>query len=103
MGWVSITLDVEADRAEALADALLERGALSVDVSDAHAGSPYERAIFDEPDEPAQAAWQLHRVCALFDAQIACEALVREACADAGLPEMPAFAADTVPEQDWVR
>jgi len=70
MGWVSITIDVETDRAEALADALLEQGALSVDVSDAQAGSPHERAIFDEPDEPAHAHWQLNRVCALFDADV---------------------------------
>jgi ribosomal protein L11 methyltransferase len=103
MAWVSITIDVAGDRAEALADALLERGALSVDVSDAQAGSADERAIFDEPDEPARAHWQVNRVCALFDAQVAHQRLLREACEDAGLEQMPAFVAHTVPEQDWVR
>jgi hypothetical protein len=51
MAWVSIAIDVEAECAEAVADALLERGACSVDVSDAQAGSVAERPIFDEPDE----------------------------------------------------
>ena len=50
MPWVSIAIDVDADRAQAVADALLEHGACSVDVSDAQAGSAQERAIFDEPD-----------------------------------------------------
>jgi ribosomal protein L11 methyltransferase len=103
IGWVSVTIDVEADRAETLADALLERGALSVDVSDAQAGGPHERAIFDEPDEPAQPHWQLNRVCALFDAGVEYQSLVRDACADAGLAQMPELVAHSVPEQDWVR
>ena len=46
MAWVSIAIDVEADRAEAVADALLERGACSVDVSDAQAGSIAEKYHF---------------------------------------------------------
>jgi len=103
MGWVSITIDVEADRAEALADALLEQGALSVDVSDAQAGSPHERAIFDEPDEPAHAHWQLNRVCALFDADVEYQSLVRAACTDAGLGSAPVLVVDSIPERDWVR
>jgi ribosomal protein L11 methyltransferase len=102
-GWVSVTIDVEASQAEALADALLERGALSVDVSDAQAGSPQERAIFDEPDEPAHAHWQLNRVCALFEDQVEYRTLVREACAEAGFAQMPALITESVPERDWVR
>ena len=103
MAWVSVAIDVKQDRAEAVADALLEYGALSVDVSDAQAGSDEERAIFDEPNEPAHAHWIRNRVCALFDEQADYQRLVRAACEDAGLEELPGVAAELVPEQDWVR
>ena len=39
MSYVALTFDADADSAEAWADALLEAGALSVDVADAHAGT----------------------------------------------------------------
>ena len=103
MAWVSVAIDVKQERAEAVADALLEYGALSVDVSDAQAGSDEERAIFDEPDEPAHAHWIRNRVCALFDEQADYQRLVHAACADAGLEELPGICAELVPEQDWVR
>jgi len=48
MPWLSATTTVPRDFAEPYSDALLEAGALSVDVSDADAGTAGERAIFDE-------------------------------------------------------
>jgi ribosomal protein L11 methyltransferase len=103
MAWLSIAIDVEADRAEAVADALLERGACSVDVSDAQAGSVAERPIFDEPGEAAGGIWSLNRVSALFDEHIDYRELVLEACLDAGLAGAPAIVARKVAEQDWVQ
>ena len=52
MAWLSVTFDVDESRAEAVSDALLEAGAASVDVSDAHAGTGREHAVFDEPGAP---------------------------------------------------
>jgi ribosomal protein L11 methyltransferase len=102
MGWVSVAMDVEAECAEAVADALLERGACSVDVSDAQAGSASERPIFDEPDEAAGGVWSLNRVSALFDEHIDYRELVLAACRDVGLAGAPAIVAHKVAEQDWV-
>jgi len=103
MPWVSIAIAIDADRAEAVADALLERGACSVDVSDAQAGSAQERAIFDEPDHAAHTVWTLNRVSALFDAQTDWRQAVRAACEDCGLGDVPEMATVQVAEQDWVR
>ena len=49
MSWLALSLELEAGRADALADALLEAGALSVEITDAAAGTPQERPIFGEP------------------------------------------------------
>lgn len=89
---------------DALSDAVIELGALSVSVEDADADTPLEQALFGEPDMPAPAsAWQHSRVSALFDNEaLAQEALrclhhqpIFEACQVLGLK--------VVPQQDWVR
>ena len=64
--WLAVTFVVDADRSEALSDALMEAGALSVEVSDADAGTPHERPIFDEPGGERSAQWLRGRVSALF-------------------------------------
>jgi len=46
MSWLTLTVDTDAQHAEALSEALLELGALSVDLLDADAGTPDEQAIF---------------------------------------------------------
>lgn len=47
--WVEITLVADEQHAEALADALIESGALSVTIEDALADSPQEHALYGEP------------------------------------------------------
>jgi ribosomal protein L11 methyltransferase len=103
MPWVSVAIDVGADKADALADALLEHGACSVDVSDAHAGGAQESALFDEPDVPRQSGWALSRISALFETQVDYEDAVRIACLESGLEPTPPIHSRVVPEQDWVR
>ena len=46
MPWLNLVVDTDAEHAEALSDALLELGALSVDLLDADADTPDEQAIF---------------------------------------------------------
>jgi ribosomal protein L11 methyltransferase len=50
--WITVTLLADASNAEALSDALLDAGALSVDVEDADAGTPDETPQFGEPGLP---------------------------------------------------
>ena len=54
-------------QAEALSDALLEAGVLSVSVEDADFGTDDERPLFGEPGtEPDVQAWDRNRVVALL-------------------------------------
>jgi len=87
---------------ERLSDALMEAGALSVEVSDADAGTPDEQAAFDEPGEAAR-SWRRCVVTALFAADADPASALREACREAGVahPEAPTFS--VLEEQDWVR
>lgn len=104
MAWVSVAITVEAALAERLADALLEAGALSVDVSDAHAGDAIEQPIFDEPGQRVEDShWNLNLVCALFDEQADHAEALEQASAAAGLESLPPVQVTPVGEQDWVR
>ncbi len=51
MAWHTLTVNASAEHAEALGEALLQLGALSVDMHDADADTPDEQAIFGEPGE----------------------------------------------------
>jgi ribosomal protein L11 methyltransferase len=103
MSWTEIVIEVAREHAEALSDALMEAGALSVSVEDADEGTDAERPLFGEPGmEPAEAAWDHSRVVALSDANADQEALVAEAAEACGIAP-PSFSLRPVAEQDWVR
>ncbi len=107
MSWTEIVIEVARQHAEALSDALMNAGALSVSVEDADEGTEAEQPLFGEPGmEPAEAAWERSRVVALAPLEADHAALVTEAIA---LSQLPLQAADlpytlrTVADQDWVR
>jgi ribosomal protein L11 methyltransferase len=103
MPWVSVALTVNAASVEALSDALLEAGAIAVDVTDAQAGTPGEHALFGEPGEPATGEWTSSRVSALFEARRDATALVATALRTAGLDAATAIDITQIADQDWVR
>ncbi len=102
MGYLSLRFDVDAAVADAWSDALLDAGALAVDVSDPAAGTPAETPIYAEPGEPGLAAWQVARIAALCEEAADTDALLRR-CADALRAGLPAHEVRSVGEQDWVR
>jgi len=87
----------------ALSDALLEAGAISVDVADAHAGTDQETPIFDEPGDEAKLAYGCNRLIALFNPSMDVAAAFSRACAAVGLGPVPEYRTMEVPEQDWVK
>src|SRR5688572_14594164 len=91
----------DTTRADAWSDALLDRGALSVDVADAFAGTTREQAQFGEPGETI-APWSVSRLVALFEARHDVAAALDAASADVGEP-VPDFTVQAVDDQDWVR
>lgn len=103
MPWLTLIVDTDAGHAESLSDALLELGALSVDLLDADADTPDEQAIFGEPGEPPPGVWQHNRVSALFDDDKDVGAILRDAATRIGLDEPPAHRIETMADNDWVR
>lgn len=104
--WVSVTLEAAAADAEALSEALLAAGALSVSVEDAQAGTALETPQFGEPGSPATPLWDDSRVVALFDPpanHADLRAAIAAAARAAGIAQLPEISFAEVAEQDWVR
>jgi ribosomal protein L11 methyltransferase len=99
MPWVSLKLAADGDQAEALADALMEAGALSVSIEDRDAGTDAEAPQFGEPGLDDPKAWTRNWVVALLEG----DADVPSLMARLGLPAAVEHEIENVPEQDWVR
>ena len=103
MSWTEVVIEIARDHAEALSDALMEVGALSVSVEDADEGTDQERPLFGEPGMvPDEAAWDRSRVVALTDVDADQAQIVAEAAASIGLPTPP-YTVRNVADEDWVR
>ena len=98
---VVLVIEADAPGAEALSDRLLELGAPSVEIEDAEAGTPGERALFDEPGCDA-AAWQRWRLRITAESESSGRRLLGEACTDLGLAVPPA-SIEPLEDEDWVR
>jgi ribosomal protein L11 methyltransferase len=104
MSWTEVVIEIARDHAEALSDALMEAGALSVSVEDADEGTDQEKPLFGEPGmEPTEAAWEHSRVVALTDVDADQAAIVAEAAAAIKLAAVPTFTVRNVADEDWVR
>lgn len=103
MPYLSATLIVDARCVETLSDALLERGALAVDVADADAGTPSERALFAEPGSAPALNWRVNRVAALFPADTHLADIVPDALRESSLPLTTPYGIDRIDDKDWVR
>lgn len=103
MSWLTLIVDSDAAHAEALSEALLELGALSVDLLDADADTPDEQAIFGEPGEPPPGVWLHNQISALFDNDQDVAAILRQAAANIGLQDIPNYRIETLEDNDWVR
>lgn len=104
MSWTEIVIEVARIHAEALSDALMDAGALSVSVEDADEGTDAEQPLFGEPGmEPEQAAWERSRVVALASVGDDYAAIVAQAAAKVRLTPTPTYTLRDVADQDWVR
>ncbi|AYQ37245.1 ribosomal protein L11 methyltransferase [Burkholderia aenigmatica] len=104
MSYRELVVELAREHAEALSDALLELGALSVSVEDADADTPDEQPLFGEPGlVPDRTAWQHSRVVALLAADHEPAVLLAAAANEIGVADTPAFTVREVEEQDWVR
>jgi ribosomal protein L11 methyltransferase len=102
MSWLSLSFEVPSSEVEGVADALLEAGALAVDIADAAAGSDTEEVLYAEGGPPAPGAWRRNVVRALVAGDVDARAVAAAACARAGVA-LPPCRVQPVADQDWVR
>lgn len=101
--WLAATFESDARTVHALADALLEVGALSVDLSDAAAGLACEQPLYAESGLLTEAAWPRSRVTALFPSETDVAAEFERARRAVGLDTAGCITVERVEERDWVR
>jgi ribosomal protein L11 methyltransferase len=100
--WVNARIIADAQQAEALGDALMEAGALSVTVEDADAGTPAETPQYGEPGMETHSVWTRSVLSALFDAADPVHDIVAQCAAALGV-NAETLSLEDVPETDWVR
>ena len=103
MAWTSLRFTVAGAEAEAWADALLEAGAMSVDVLDAAAGTASEVPQFGEPGEFEPGVWASNVLSALFDESADPDAIVASIASERSFRAPVVYTLSRVEEQDWVR
>ena len=81
---------------------LMEHGALSVSIEDAHADTLAEQAIFGEPGDPPPGIWQQNIVTAMLEAEADVQALLAAVQSELQLDGLK-YQLEQIEEQDWVR
>lgn len=103
MPWKTLIIKTDNVFAEPLSEALLELGALSVEIHDADAGTVDEQPLYGEPGQPSEQLWQKTEVSGLFEQNADVESIMQSAVEAAQLAELPGYRVDIVEEQDWVK
>jgi ribosomal protein L11 methyltransferase len=102
MRWVLVSVEVDALWAESLADALIGRGALSVEVTDANVGTTRETPLFGEPGEAGRVIWPRNALSALFEEGVDPAQALTAACDAIQAPIPAELRIESVSDQDWV-
>jgi ribosomal protein L11 methyltransferase len=102
VAWLLLKIQANSENADSISDALMESGALSASIEDAHAETGAEQAIFGEPGDPPPGIWQNNIVTAMLEETADVPTLMN------ALKEMTQIAqfnyeTETIQEQDWVR
>jgi ribosomal protein L11 methyltransferase len=102
MAWLSLKIESGDQTADLLSDALLDLGAISASIEDAHAETPQEQALFGEPGDPPPGLWQQNIVSALFADNVAIPDILQSLQQMTGLQGL-SYSSEIIAEQDWVR
>jgi len=101
---LTLIVDEDEARTEALSDALLDAGALSVCVEDAQADSAEEQPLYGEPGMPLpRQAWRSSRLLVLLEPGADPAQVLAAAAAAADLPPPALAGLRDVEDADWVR
>jgi ribosomal protein L11 methyltransferase len=102
VAWLLLKIQANDQNAELISDALMELGALSASIEDAHAETAAEQAIFGEPGDPPPGIWQNNIVTAMLDELTDVEQIL-QALETATKIKQFSYVTETIEEQDWVR
>jgi ribosomal protein L11 methyltransferase len=104
VSYVAVRFVTGAADADAWSDALLDAGALAVDLADAAAGTADEQPLYGEPGEraPQPDRWITSRLVALFAHGCDTARAVEAAARALGVPAPP-HETSAVADADWVR
>jgi ribosomal protein L11 methyltransferase len=101
MPFISLSLTLNENQADAFGDQLMELGAISVNVEDAEEGTANEKPIFGEPGA-ATGMWAKSKLTALFQDGIDAEEMGWEAASVLGFEGLQ-FSVESVADIDWVQ
>lgn len=101
MSWLNLKLHLPRDHADAFGDALMNDGAISINVEDSAEGTVDEKPIFGEPGA-SSGLWEMCKLTALFHPDANPEAVARKAASVLGF-ELPALDVETLEDVDWVQ
>ena len=103
MPFLALRFHADAAAAQRWIDALIEVGALSVDVADSGAGTGAESPLYDDPSGAERGElWPSSGLTALFAAGFDVEGAMTAAARAIGTARPP-HAIEQVPDADWVR
>ena len=101
MHWQSLSFRLSREHADAFGDALLDQGAISVNVDDALEGTCDEKPIFGEPGADT-GLWDDCRLTALFTPAINVPVVFQGIVNGLGIAP-PAFELGLLEDDDWVQ
>ena len=101
MSWISVSIESDCQHADALADALIEAGAITASIEDADAETENETPQFGEPGSSATPGWERSRVLALFQEGDDLAPIVAECARHAGLAAPPPYRCEILADQNF--
>jgi ribosomal protein L11 methyltransferase len=102
MPFITLRFDADAETAERWADALIEAGALSVDLADPAAGTAAELPLYDERGADPAPRWRNSRLTALLANGVDPGEMLARVAAALG-EATPSHRIETIQNTDWVR
>lgn len=102
MAWRLLKIQANEQNADNISDALMDLGALSCSIEDAHAETQAEQAIFGEPGDPPPGIWHKNIVTAMFDEATDLTEIIRQLSLATATNDFQ-YETEQIAEQDWVR
>jgi ribosomal protein L11 methyltransferase len=102
VAWLLLKIQATEQNADAISDRLIELGALSASIEDAHADTHAEQAIFGEPGDPPPGIWEQNIVTAMLDESVNLNTLLLSLQISTKIDRF-SYSTEIIAEQDWVR